>query len=279
MRPRLKLLARPQISLGGGILAFLVLVAVFAGQLSPHDPYEHDPPNKLAPSSREHILGTDNYGRDLMARLMFGGRISLFIGIASVLVGGVIGTMFGLVSGYSGGVVDLVIMRIADALLAFPTALVALAIIASLGSATEYVIMAIAIGVAPRFARVVHGSVLKEKTLVYVTATRALGAKDARILLSHILPNVLSPLIVTTTFMIATAILVEAFLGFLGLGVQPPTPTWGNIINEGLRLIRISPHIAVYPGVAITLAVLSFNLLGDGLRDALDPKLRGHGRI
>lgn len=274
-----KLLRNPQVILGGVVLILFAILAIFAEQLTTHDPYDQDPPNKLAPPSSEHLFGTDNYGRDLAARLMFGARVSLLIGVSSVAFGGFIGTGLGLISGYWGKVIDLIIMRIIDALLAFPTALVALAIVASLGSATHYVILAIAIAVTPRFARIVRSSVLKEKTLVYVTATRALGARDLRILLNHILPNVLSPLVVTTTFMLATAILVEAFLGFLGLGVQPPTPTWGNIMNEGLRLIRVAPAIAIYPGIAITLAVLAFNLLGDGLRDALDPKLRGARRI
>jgi peptide/nickel transport system permease protein len=201
--------------------------------------------------------------------------VSLVIGIGSVAAGGVVGTLLGLVGGYWGGVVDMAIMRVVDALLAFPLTLVALAIVATLGSDTQFVLLAIAIGVAPRFARIVRSSVLSEKTLDYVSAARALGAGDVWIVLRHILPNCLSPIIVSATFMVATAIQVEAFLGFLGLGIQPPNPTWGNSINDGLRLIRTAPALSIVPGLAITFTVVAFNLLGDGLRDALDPKLQG----
>jgi peptide/nickel transport system permease protein len=164
-----------------------------------------------------------------------------------------------------------------DALLAFPTTLLALAIVAMLGTEARFVILAIAVAMTPRFARVVRGSVLVEKARDYIVAVQALGAGHLRIIFFHVLPNVLSPVLVTGTFLVASAILTEAFLGFLGLGIQPPNPTWGNSINEGLRNIRTEPALSIYPGIAITLAVLAFNMLGDGLRDALDPTLRGRG--
>jgi peptide/nickel transport system permease protein len=277
MRQSLRLLRRPQIALGASILAILCLMAVFARQLSPHDPFEQDPRGRLAPPSLEHPLGTDRLGRDILVRLFVGARISLAFGIVSVALGGSVGTLLGLFSGYFGSWVDLVVMRLVDALLAFPTTLLALAIVAMLGTEARYVILAIAVSMTPRFARVVRGAVLVEKGRDYIVAVRALGAGHLRITFFHLLPNVFSHVLVTGTFLIASAILTEAFLGFLGLGIQPPNPTWGNSINEGLRNIRTEPALSIYPGIAITLAVLAFNMLGDGLRDALDPTLRGRG--
>lgn len=273
----LRLLRRPQIAIGSAILVILCLMAVFARQISPHDPYDQDPRGRLAPPSLEHPLGTDRLGRDIFVRLLVGARISLAFGIVSVALGGTLGTLLGLFSGYFGGWVDLIIMRVVDAVLAFPTTLLALAIVAMLGTEAHFVILSIAVSVTPRFARVVRGSVLVEKVRDYVVAVQALGAGPLRIIFFHLLPNVLSGVLVTGTFLVATAILTEAFLGFLGLGIQPPNPTWGNSINEGLRNIRTEPALSIYPGIAITLAVLAFNMLGDGLRDALDPTLRGRG--
>jgi peptide/nickel transport system permease protein len=272
-----RLLRRPQIAIGLAILVILCLMATFARQISPHDPYDQDPRGRLAPPSLEHPLGTDRLGRDIFVRLLVGARISLAFGIVSVGLGGTLGTLLGLFSGYFGGWVDLIIMRFVDAFLAFPTTLLALAIVAMLGTEAHFVILSIAVSVTPRFARVVRGSVLVEKVRDYVVAVQALGAGHLRLIFFHLLPNVLSPVLVTGTFLVATAILTEAFLGFLGLGIQPPNPTWGNSINEGLRNIRTEPALSIYPGIAITLAVLAFNMLGDGLRDALDPTLRGSG--
>ncbi len=274
---RFRLLRRPQIVMGAGILIVLSLMAIFARQISPHDPYDQDPRGRLAAPSLEHPLGTDRLGRDIFVRLLVGGRISLAFGIVSVAIGGTLGTLLGLFSGYFGGLVDLIIMQFVDAFLAFPTTLLALAIVAMLGTEPLFVILAIAVAMTPRFARVVRGSVLVEKVRDYVVAVQALGAGHLRIIFFHILPNVLSPVLVTGTFLVASAILTEAFLGFLGLGIQPPNPTWGNSINEGLRNIRTEPALSIYPGIAITLAVLAFNMLGEGLRDALDPTLRGQG--
>jgi peptide/nickel transport system permease protein len=276
-RRRFRLLRQPQIAIGTVILAVMLFMAVFARQISPHDPYRQNLPQQLAPPSLEHPLGTDRLGRDIFVRLLVGARVSLLFAGASVAIGGTAGTLLGLFSGYWGGLVDVVIMRMVDAFLAFPTTLLALVIVATLGTEVQYVIMAIAISVTPRFARIVRGSVLTEKFKDYIMAVRALGAGNGRIIFVHILPNVLSPVLVTATFLVATAILTEAFLGFLGLGIQAPVPTWGNSINEGLRQIRTHPGLSIYPGIAITLAVLAFNLLGDGLRDALDPTLRNRG--
>jgi peptide/nickel transport system permease protein len=274
---RFRLLRRPQIVIGGAVLILLCLMAIFARQISPHDPYDQDPRGRLATPSLEHPLGTDRLGRDIFVRLLVGGRISLAFGIVSVALGGTVGTLLGLFSGYFGGWVDLLINQFVDALLAFPTTLLALAIVAMLGTEARFVILAIAVAMTPRFARVVRGSVLVEKARDYIVAVQALGAGHLRIIFFHVLPNVLSPVLVTGTFLVASAILTEAFLGFLGLGIQPPNPTWGNSINEGLRNIRTEPALSIYPGIAITLAVLAFNMLGDGLRDALDPTLRGRG--
>lgn len=269
---RRKLLNDKRIVVGGLILILFALVAIFADLVAPHDPLDQDLLNRFAPRSSTYLLGTDSFGRDILSRLIVGARYSLAIGVVSVLVGGLVGGVIGMVAGYMRGWVDVVLMRVTDALLAFPILLVALVIVATLGSSLTNLVAAIAIAVVPRFVRIVRSAVIEVEGLDYVTAAKVIGTPTRKILWSDILPNITSPIIVTASFMLASAVLVEASLGFLGLGIQPPTPTWGNMINEALPRIRLSPMPAVYPGLAIMIAVLAMNLVGDGLRDVLDPR-------
>jgi peptide/nickel transport system permease protein len=269
---RRKLVRDKRIVIGGVILVALALMAIFAGAVAPHDPLNQDLTNRFASRSSEYLLGTDAFGRDILSRLIVGARYSLAIGVVSVLVGGLAGGVIGMVAGYVRGWVDVVLMRVTDALLAFPILLVALVIVATLGSSLTNLVAAIAIAVVPRFVRIVRSAVIEVEALDYVTAAKVIGTPTRRILWSDILPNITSPIIVTASFMLASAVLVEASLGFLGLGIQPPTPTWGNMINEALPRIRLAPMPAVYPGLAIMIAVLAMNLVGDGLRDVLDPR-------
>lgn len=269
---RRRLLGDKRIAIGGVILVLLSLVAIFADVVAPHDPLAQDLLNRFAPRSSEFWLGTDAFGRDIVSRLIVGARYSLAIGVLSVLLGGLIGGVIGMAAGYMRGWVDMILMRITDALLAFPILLVALVIVATLGSSLSNLVAAIAVAVVPRFVRIVRSAVIEVESLDYVTAAKVIGTPTRRILWSDILPNITSPIIVTASFMLASAVLVEASLGFLGLGIQPPTPTWGNMINEALPRIRLTPMPAVYPGLAIMIAVLAMNLVGDGLRDVLDPK-------
>lgn len=269
---RRQLLSDKRILIGGAILVVLALVAIFADFVAPHDPLDQDLTNRFAPRSSVYLLGTDAFGRDILSRLIVGARYSLAIGVVSVVAGGLLGCVIGMVAGYMRGWVDVVLMRITDALLAFPILLVALVIVATLGSSLPNLVAAIAIAVVPRFVRIVRSAVIEVEALDYVTAAKVIGTPTRKILWSDILPNITSPIIVTASFMLASAVLVEASLGFLGLGIQPPTPTWGNMINEALPRIRLAPMPAVYPGLAIMIAVLAMNLVGDGLRDALDPR-------
>jgi len=260
---------------GLGIVLALGLAGALAPFLTPHDPIRQDLNQVLLPPSLEHPLGTDHLGRDLLARILYGGRLSLFIGVLAVAFGLTIGVPLGVVSGYYRGGVDLVVQRLVDIMLAFPSFLLALALVALLGVGLTNVIVAVGISTVPRFARIVRGSVLSIREQVYVEAARAVGAPDLLILFRHVLPNALAPVIVQATLSMGITILVAAGLGFLGLGVQPPTPEWGAMLGEGRLYIFHSPYAATFPGLAIFLAVMGFNLLGDGLRDALDPRLRG----
>lgn len=268
---RRKVLRDGRIVVGGGMLIVLALVAIFADWLAPHDPIEQDLLNRFAPRSSEFILGTDAFGRDILSRLIVGARYSMLIGVVSVAIGGIVGGALGMIAGYLRGWVDVVLMRITDALLAFPLLLVALVLVATLGSSLPNLVAAIAVAVIPRFVRIVRGAVIEVEALDYVTAAKVIGAPTLRILRTDILPNIASPIIVTASFMLASAVLVEASLGFLGLGIQPPTPTWGNMIRDSMNFLTTAPWVAIYPGVALMLVVIAFNLLGDTLRDALDP--------
>jgi len=262
------------------IVVCFVLAAFFAPVLSPHDPVEISLYDQIKPpvwadgGTRKNILGTDDLGRDILSRIIYGSRVSLLVAVVSVGLAFVFGTFLGSVSGYYKGALDSVIMRIMDIILAFPYLLLAIVVVAYLGPSLQNAMMAIGITYVPRFARIVRGSVLEECEKDYVMAARAVGAGDWRILFIAILPNCLGPLIVQTTLSFASAILDAAALSFLGLGAQPPTPEWGAMIAKSRGLILRASWVMTFPGIAILLAVLGFNLLGDGLRDALDPRLR-----
>lgn len=259
---------------GLSIVGAYVAGAALAAVLAPADPLQMVPLALLAPPGAGHPFGTDQFGRDVLSRLLYGSRISLGVSVASVTLALVAGGAAGTASGYYGGIVDNVLMRAMDVIFAFPAILLAIAIMAVAGTAPETVILAIGIVYAPQFARVSRASVLATRGLEFVEAASALGAGVRRILARHILPNISAPLIVQTSLSLSLAILTESALSFLGLGTQPPTPSWGNMLAEARRFMVTAPWTAVFPGAAIALIVLGFNLLGDGLRDLLDPRLR-----
>jgi peptide/nickel transport system permease protein len=259
----------------GLVLAVLVtILSVAAPLFTRHDPLAQDARSRLQPPDRTHLLGRDTFGRDLFARLLFAGRISLLVGVCSVLLGGVIGSTLGLVAGYTGGKIENVIMRFVDILMAFPSLLLGLLVLAVLGPGLFKMILAIGIMLSPAFARVMHGSALSLKKREFVEGARSVGASPVRIVGLHILPNVMGEVVVLGSLWTASAIRIEANLSFIGLGVSPPTPTWGNMIRDGTPHLLNAPWLSVFPGLAILVAVLGFNLLGDGLRDVLDPHLR-----
>ena len=253
------------------IIAF-VLVAIFAPQLAPFDPAKADFLQVRKPPSAEHLLGTDDVGRDVLSRLVFGTRASLQAGLISVLIAMMSGIPLGLVAGYYDGPVSELIMRFTDALLSFPFLILAVALAAAFGPSLTNAMIAIGIASAPTFVRLARGQVLTVRTEDYVQAATASGARDARVLFMHVLPNSLAPLLVQGTLTIASAIIAESSLSFLGLGVQPPTPSWGGMLNVAKNFMNQAPWMAVWPGLAIFVTVLAFNLLGDGVRDALDPR-------
>lgn len=259
---------------GGFLIILFILIAIFGPFIAPYDPEVQDHMNKLSGPSLEHWFGTDHHGRDILSRIIFGMRITLMIGFLSVIIGAFFGVILGLISGYYGKTTDAIIMRTMDVLLAFPGILLALAIVSVLGGSLVNVIIAVAIFAIPSFARIVRGSVLSVKKLEYIDAVKALGASDFRIIFKHILPNVTSPIIVQATLYMASAILTASGLSFLGMGVQPPTPEWGAMLSAGRDYMYNAPHVALFPGLAIVIVVLAFNIFGDGLRDALDPKTK-----
>ena len=263
------------VTIGGLIVVILVLAAVLAQVIAPYDPYVMNPAIRLEPPSARNLLGTDNYGRDLLTRIVFGARVSLVVGLASIVVAAAIGVTIGLISGYLGGWSDLLIMRGVEIVQAFPPLLLALALVSIMEVGIGSVILAVGLVQWTVFARVVRASALALKEEEFVLAARASGLTSPRIVLHHILPNALAPLVVLATLGIGTAITTEAALSFLGLGVPPPTPSWGATLAFGLSYMRDSPHLATLPGLAIVITVLGFNLLGDGLREVLDPQLRG----
>lgn len=262
------------------IIIVFILCAIFAPYISPHDPLATSLYDQLKPpvwyegGTGKHLLGTDDLGRDILSRLIYGARISLMVSVISVSLAFFFGTLIGAIAGYKKGWLDNITMRIMDIILSFPYILLAIVIVAYLGPSLKNAMIAIGITYVPRFARIVRGSVLEECEKDYVTAARAIGAKEFRIIFLAILPNCLGPLIVQTTLNFASAILDAAALSFLGLGAQPPSPEWGAMIAQSRSLILRAPWVMTLPGLAILFAVLGFNLLGDGLRDALDPRLR-----
>lgn len=261
-------------TIGLALVLFFIVVAIFAPLIAPYSPIEQNSKSRLQPPGGAHIFGTDEFGRDVLSRLMNGATNSLQVALIAVAVSGIVGTLLGLVSGYWGGLLDNLIMRLMDLIFAFPAMLLALAISAALGPGLGNTILAISIVYLPIFARVARGSVMTIKQLEYIDATRCLGGSDQRILFRHVLPNSLTPTIVQVSLALSWAMLTEAALSFLGLGTVPPMPSWGAMLNDARRLMELAPWLAIAPGTAIMLGVLGFNLLGDGLRDILDPRLR-----
>ncbi len=269
-----RLARKPRAVIGGAVIAAMVVAAVFAPVVAPYDPTKQDFTNLLQGPSPAHPLGTDELGRDTLSRVIYGARVSLQVGIIAVGLSLIVGGGLGLVSGYSGGVVDTVIMRVMDGLLAFPALVLALAITAMLGPNLRNAMIAIGVTGIPSFARLIRGQVLVVRDLEYVQAAHSVGASHGRIMMRHVLPNTTAPIIVETSVAIPAAILAEAGLSFLGLGIQPPMPSWGAMINTAQGYMQREPWIAIAPGAAILVAVLAFNFLGDALRDALDPRLK-----
>jgi len=259
---------------GAAVIVIGTVMAIAAPLVSPYDPLKQDLSNLLAPPSLAHLLGTDNVGRDILARVIWGARVSLIAGSGSVAIAVIAGCVLGLAAGYWRGVIDDVVMRLMDAVLSFPALVLALALGAVLGAGLGSVLVALGVVYAPTFARLMRGQVLSIRAREYVDAARLLGAPDLRILLRHILPNAATPIVVQASLSVAFAILAEASLSFLGLGVQPPEPSWGSIINAGRGYLQQAPWIVFGPGAALFITVLSLNFVGDAVRDALDPRLR-----
>lgn len=257
------------------VLGIIVFVAAFAPLIAPHDPALTNPRNGLAGPSLDHLLGTDRLGRDVLSRLMYGSRISVQVGIIAVGVAITVGIPLGIIAAWFGGVWDTLIMRAMDAIIAFPSIIMALAFIAIFGQGIVMIMIAIGLNSVPFYARLIRGQVLSVREEPYVSAARTIGADNLRIIRLHLLPNSISPIIVQGSLGVGTAILAEAGLSFLGLGVAPPTATWGGMLSEALSLIRVAPELAMAPGMAIFVTVLAINTVGDALRDVLDPRLRG----
>ncbi len=260
--------------LGMIIIAIIILSAILAPVISPYDPIKQNILARYKAPSAKYLLGTDELGRDILSRIIYGARYSLLIGVITISLALVFGVFLGVVAGYFGGLADLLIMRVMDIMLAFPYILLAIVIVAILGPDLQNAMIAISIVNIPMFARIIRSSVLSIKESEYVQSARALGATDFWIIMKHLLPNCMAPLIVQSTLSIASAILSAAGLSFLGLGAQPPTPEWGAMLSDARSALQLAPWVVTFPGLAIMLNVLGFNLLGDGLRDALDPKLK-----
>ncbi len=256
------------------IISLLIIIAAFAPQIATHSPTDQSIINRYQAPSAEHWLGTDELGRDIFSRLVHGSRITIQIGVITVGISMIVGVFLGAVAGYFGRWVDQIIMRLIDIMMAFPSILLAIALVAVLGKSLTNAMIAVGIVGVPHFARIVRSTVLSVKETEYIEASRVIGAKNGRILFSHVLPNCLAPIIVQATLTIGTAILDAAGLSFLGLGAQPPLPEWGAMLSDGRSALQTAPWVVMFPGFAILLVVLGFNLLGDGLRDALDPRLK-----
>ena len=271
----LRMLQRsPTALIGATIVAIVLFCGTFAPWISPYDPIKTDLYARLEPPSKNHWFGTDKLGRDVLSRIIWGARVSLKVGVISVGIGMIIGVIIGLIGGYFGGITEKLIFSLVDLMLSVPPLLLALAIVATLGPGIGPVMTAVGISLIPIFARVARGSVLTVKEQNYVLSAKALGASHVDIMLRHILPNILTPVIVMATLYCAFAIILEAALSFLGIGIQPPEPTWGTILSHGQQQMRTAAWISTFSGLAITITVLGFNLLGDGLRDLMDPNMR-----
>lgn len=269
-----RLLAHRSFVFAGTILAVLAVVVVTGPAIAPADPLEIAPASRLLPPGRDHLMGTDHLGRDILSRVLYGARYSLAVGASAILLGASLGWLVGVLSGYTRGPVGIALTGLIDTFLAFPMELIALASVGITGTGLPNLVMAIALSVWPRIARVVRGEVLRLRGLDYVEAAQVLGATGGRVIWRHVTPNLFAPLVVALTFYVGWAILVEAALSFLGLGVPPPTPTWGNIASSARQHMVTSPWAMLFSGAAVGLTVLSLNLAGDALRDVLDPRLR-----
>jgi peptide/nickel transport system permease protein/oligopeptide transport system permease protein len=268
-------LQRKLVIFGLMVLLLLLLTAIFADWLAPHDPYKGNLRDSLLQPNSKYLLGTDIQGRDTLSRLIFGTRTVLQVGFFTVGIAAIAGITLGLVAGYFGGITDMIIMRFMDALMGFPMLLLALMIASVLGSGIHNVIIALGVATTPGYARTMYGLTLSIKENDYILAQRAMGASNLRTMLAHILPNALPPMIVLVTLQLGTLILAEAGLSFLGIGIKPPGAAWGAMVYDGYRYLRTHPLLSLAPGLAIMLVVFAFNMVGDGLRDALDPRLRG----
>jgi peptide/nickel transport system permease protein len=267
---------KPLGAVGGLLIAALVLTAVLAPVLAPHDPIKIQSNNRLKPPSLTHLLGTDDFGRDILSRVIFGARISMLLGLGAVAISTLLASIAGIVSGYYGGRIDTVLQRCIDTMMAFPALVVLLTIMAMLGQGLGNVILALGIGATAGNARIIRSAVLAVRENQYVEVARATGCRDWQIIARHILPNIAAPIMVVATLGLGVAILAESSLSFLGFGVPPPTPSWGAMLSGSGRTYMLqAPWMAVFPGIAISLAVFGFNMLGDALRDVFDPKLRG----
>lgn len=270
------LLARLNLStwIGVAIVVLLVLAAIFAPYLATHPPAKQSIMNQLAPPGGAYLLGADQFGRDIWSRLLFGARYSLTIGLFAILTALVVGSLIGMIAGYRGGRTDILLMQVMDVILAFPSLILGLALVALMGATMTNIVIAIAFTATPAFARIARAAVIAQRDREYVQACRAMGFSGGRILFRHILPAILPEVMVMTSLWMATAVRTEASLAFIGLGLAPPTPTWGGMVREGFENILSSFHLALFPSLAILILVLAFNLIGDGLRDAIDPRLK-----
>jgi peptide/nickel transport system permease protein len=269
-----RLTRNPGAVIGLILLVLLILAAIFAPQITRFDPVALSPRDRLQPPGAEHWFGTDTFGRDIYTRVVFGTRLSLLVGVVSVVIATLLGVSMGLIAGYFGGIADALVMRAVDVMLAFPGILLALVIVAVLGPDLLNAMIAVGISAAPTYARVTRGAVLQIKSSLFVEAATVIGAPTWRIILRHLLPNILGPIVVVLTLGVAGAIISGASLSFLGLGARPPTPEWGLMLSEGRNFLRQAWWISTFPGLAIMATVLAINLLGDGLRDALDPRMK-----
>lgn len=268
-------LGRKVVIIGVVVILLLIITAIFAPLFAPHDPFRQNLLMTLQPPSGQYLLGTDSLGRDILSRIIYGTRVSLAVGFAAVVVGGISGMLLGLLAGYFGSIIDTMIMRFIDALMSIPPLILALTLGLVLGGGLNSMMIALGVSLMPTYARLMRGQVLAVKQLEYIKASRVIGCSDFRIMLLHVFPNCLPPLIVLITLNLGVAILSEASLSFLGLGISPPGAAWGAMVFEGYTFLLINPLLSFAPGICIMLVVLAFNVVGDGLRDALDPRLRG----
>lgn len=268
-------LGRKIVVVGLVIILLFAVAAIFAPWIAPYNPYAQDLNNQMAPPSIHHLLGTDTIGRDYMSRMIYGARTSMIIGISAVIIAAGIGITLGLIAGYVGGIVSTIIMRFVDAFMAFPMIMLMLIISAVLGHGIINIVFALGISMMASYARITYGQVVSAKQNDYVMAARLIGGSSGRIMFRHILPNCMAPLIVMMTMMLGSAILAEAGLSYLGMGISPPTATWGGMVSGGYKYVLTDPILSLVPGVAIMLLVFGFNMVGDGLRDVLEPRLRG----